>query len=96
MQALRPVQRPLADVVLNMVRYVCCILFLSFPKAAESECSATNISEKMEEIKAAASVENLTEEIPGTKQDHHTNIGAQKGIDVQTGEISLRKVCVSF
>ena len=50
----------------------------------------------MEEIKAAASVENLTEEIPGTKQDHHTNIGAQKGIDVQTTEISLRKVCVSF
>ena len=86
----------MADVVLNMARYICCILFLSFQKAAESECPASNISENMEEIKAAESVEDLTEEMPGTKRDHDTNISAQKGIDVENQEISLLKVCVSF
>ena len=94
MQALRPVQGPLADVVLNMARYICCILFLSFLKAAESESSAEIISEKMEEIKAAESVEDLTEEMPGTKQDHDSNISKQKELDVQNQEISLLKVCV--
>ena len=69
-------------------------MFLSFLKAAESESSAENISEKLEEIKAAESVEDLIEEMPGTKQDHDTNISKQKELDLQNQEISLLQVCV--
>ena len=93
---LRPVQRPLTVVVETVVHYVCYIFRLSFLKeAADSESCTKNINENMEETKASETEEDTAEEMPDTKQDHHSSKGLKERVYVQK-RVLLHKVCTSF